>query len=276
MPPHSHQQGNVAPTPKIVHDFDSFTYTRPTYCDLCDKFLWGIVKQGYQCRDCGFNVHKKCLHLVATPCAGYRESGQITGGYFDHSTRSKYSGAVTSDDEDNGFMHIPVEQMPPNRSRSSPSLSALNIDDNLLPEMPHHLHHAHTTKPGPSSSSSSSARPSTSTVRRNKTSNNNTTKAYPGSGSAFSDSEDSASVTTTQTTLIKDLMTNTAINSVSLNKERKEASPPLNLLTTTPRNFTRFVTRLGPVVDLFDAVTDIMTWKDPTKTLVALLGYVII
>lgn len=32
------------------HAFELVTYTRPTYCDHCDKFLWGVIKQGYQCR----------------------------------------------------------------------------------------------------------------------------------------------------------------------------------------------------------------------------------
>jgi hypothetical protein len=124
----------------------------------------------------------------------------------------------------------------------------------------------------------------------NKAFINNSSSTMQSSGSTvmkrtrtgLSDNEDTVSLapttftsnTTTNTTIVQELMANTALTSVALNKERKD--PPLNLLSTTPRNFTRFVSRLGPVVDLFDAVTDIMTWKDPPRTLVALLAYIIL
>ncbi|KAI8895180.1 integral peroxisomal membrane peroxin-domain-containing protein [Globomyces pollinis-pini] len=50
------------------HDFRPATYSRPTYCDLCSNFIWGLTKQGHSCADCGYNTHKKCLGLVMTPC----------------------------------------------------------------------------------------------------------------------------------------------------------------------------------------------------------------
>ncbi|KAI9362953.1 hypothetical protein DFJ73DRAFT_543369 [Zopfochytrium polystomum] len=56
--------------------------------------------------------------------------------------------------------------------------------------------------------------------------------------------------------------------------ELSNQDPPLNLLTTTPRNFTRFVTRLGPVVHALEGTEDILMWRDPARTLVALLGFV--
>ncbi|KAJ3303610.1 RAS guanyl-releasing protein 4 [Kappamyces sp. JEL0829] len=51
-----------------THQFHSVTFTKPTYCDLCNNFIWGVVKQGHSCLDCGFNTHKKCCSLVTSPC----------------------------------------------------------------------------------------------------------------------------------------------------------------------------------------------------------------
>jgi myotubularin-related protein 5/13 len=32
------------------HRFEKFNYTTPTYCDLCNSVLWGIVRTGYRCQ----------------------------------------------------------------------------------------------------------------------------------------------------------------------------------------------------------------------------------
>lgn len=54
----------------IPHTFNLHTYTRPTLCGICKKLLKGLFKQGLQCKDCGFNVHKKCLDRVPKDCVG--------------------------------------------------------------------------------------------------------------------------------------------------------------------------------------------------------------
>ncbi|XP_058254453.1 RAS guanyl-releasing protein 1-like [Hemibagrus wyckioides] len=50
------------------HNFQETTYMRPTFCDNCSGFLWGVIKQGYRCRDCGMNCHKSCKDQVAFEC----------------------------------------------------------------------------------------------------------------------------------------------------------------------------------------------------------------
>ncbi|XP_015720309.1 RAS guanyl-releasing protein 1 isoform X3 [Coturnix japonica] len=32
------------------HNFQETTYLRPTFCDNCAGFLWGVIKQGYRCK----------------------------------------------------------------------------------------------------------------------------------------------------------------------------------------------------------------------------------
>ncbi|XP_056139236.1 RAS guanyl-releasing protein 4 isoform X2 [Lampris incognitus] len=51
-----------------VHNFHETTYKRPTFCDTCGGFLWGVIKQGYQCKDCGLNCHRQCRDLVGMEC----------------------------------------------------------------------------------------------------------------------------------------------------------------------------------------------------------------
>ncbi|KAM4541529.1 RAS guanyl-releasing protein 1-like [Fundulus diaphanus] len=52
----------------FVHNFQETTYMKPTFCDNCSGFLWGVIKQGYKCRDCGMNCHKLCKDQVAFEC----------------------------------------------------------------------------------------------------------------------------------------------------------------------------------------------------------------
>ncbi|XP_073706451.1 RAS guanyl-releasing protein 4 isoform X2 [Garra rufa] len=51
-----------------LHNFHETTYKRPTFCDTCGGFLWGVIKQGYHCKDCGVNCHKHCKDVVGMGC----------------------------------------------------------------------------------------------------------------------------------------------------------------------------------------------------------------
>uniref|UniRef100_A0A5F5PRA4 RAS guanyl-releasing protein 1 n=1 Tax=Equus caballus TaxID=9796 RepID=A0A5F5PRA4_HORSE len=50
------------------HNFQETTYLKPTFCDNCAGFLWGVIKQGYRCKDCGMNCHRQCKDLVVFEC----------------------------------------------------------------------------------------------------------------------------------------------------------------------------------------------------------------
>ncbi|XP_048803618.1 RAS guanyl-releasing protein 1 isoform X4 [Lagopus muta] len=50
------------------HNFQETTYLRPTFCDNCAGFLWGVIKQGFRCKDCGMNCHKQCKDLIVIEC----------------------------------------------------------------------------------------------------------------------------------------------------------------------------------------------------------------
>ncbi|XP_029923040.1 RAS guanyl-releasing protein 4 isoform X1 [Myripristis murdjan] len=60
-----------------VHNFHEITYKRPTFCDTCGGFLWGVNKQGYHCKDCGMNCHRHCRDLVGMECT---KKHKVSGG----------------------------------------------------------------------------------------------------------------------------------------------------------------------------------------------------
>ena len=54
--------------PRKVHQFNVHTYTSPTFCDHCGTLLYGIFKQGQQCKSCLMNIHEKCKGYVPNLC----------------------------------------------------------------------------------------------------------------------------------------------------------------------------------------------------------------
>ncbi|XP_025072536.1 ras guanyl-releasing protein 3 isoform X6 [Alligator sinensis] len=64
--------------PGFIHNFQEMTYLKPTFCEHCAGFLWGIIKQGYKCKDCGANCHKQCRDLLVLACKKFSR-GTSTG-----------------------------------------------------------------------------------------------------------------------------------------------------------------------------------------------------
>mmetsp|Transcript_17041 Transcript_17041/g.47971 ORF Transcript_17041/g.47971 Transcript_17041/m.47971 type:complete len:567 (+) Transcript_17041:123-1823(+) len=58
------------PVTGIEHKFKAHTYYKPTWCELCGDFLWGVVKQGQQCtrKGCKYDAHKHCRKAVPKSC----------------------------------------------------------------------------------------------------------------------------------------------------------------------------------------------------------------
>lgn len=54
------------------HRFERYNFTTPTYCDLCTNVLWGPVKTGMRCMDCGYSCHEKCVDGVPKNCTKYK------------------------------------------------------------------------------------------------------------------------------------------------------------------------------------------------------------
>uniref|UniRef100_A0A3Q4BFC4 Protein kinase C n=1 Tax=Mola mola TaxID=94237 RepID=A0A3Q4BFC4_MOLML len=52
----------------IPHKFNIHNYKVPTFCDHCGSLLWGLMRQGLQCKVCKMNVHRRCETNVAPNC----------------------------------------------------------------------------------------------------------------------------------------------------------------------------------------------------------------
>lgn len=64
---HSRQR-STSSEGSYIHSFETTTYLKPTYCDLCSQFIWGVVAQGVSCTHCQFNCHYKCKAYVKAKC----------------------------------------------------------------------------------------------------------------------------------------------------------------------------------------------------------------
>ncbi|KAF9193140.1 hypothetical protein BGZ51_004112 [Haplosporangium sp. Z 767] len=59
------------------HDFKAASFTIPTSCDYCQSTIWGIAKQGFTCRDCGYNCHSKCEMKVPPNCSNIKGGAKL-------------------------------------------------------------------------------------------------------------------------------------------------------------------------------------------------------
>ncbi|XP_019889492.1 serine/threonine-protein kinase D3 isoform X2 [Ooceraea biroi] len=56
------------------HALTVHSYKVPTFCDFCGEMLFGLVRQGLKCEDCGMNYHKRCVIKVPNNCS--QDAGQ--------------------------------------------------------------------------------------------------------------------------------------------------------------------------------------------------------
>ncbi|KAH3731672.1 phosphoinositide 3-kinase [Pelomyxa schiedti] len=61
----------------VIHDTRQVSLNSPSWCDKCQKFLWGLYNQGNQCRNCTLLLCSDCATLSCrgrtSPCgSGYR------------------------------------------------------------------------------------------------------------------------------------------------------------------------------------------------------------
>ncbi|KJH47064.1 phorbol esters/diacylglycerol binding domain protein, partial [Dictyocaulus viviparus] len=50
------------------HNFRETTFLTPTSCSHCGRLLWGLIRQGWKCKDCGLAVHSDCKANMVAEC----------------------------------------------------------------------------------------------------------------------------------------------------------------------------------------------------------------
>uniref|UniRef100_K7GGE9 Protein kinase C delta type n=1 Tax=Pelodiscus sinensis TaxID=13735 RepID=K7GGE9_PELSI len=79
----------------MPHRFKIYNYMSPTFCDHCGSLLWGLVKQGLKCEECGMNVHHKCQKKVANLCGiNQKLLAEALNQVSQKSTRKSDSGSL--------------------------------------------------------------------------------------------------------------------------------------------------------------------------------------
>uniref|UniRef100_A0A3P8ZIW9 protein kinase C n=1 Tax=Esox lucius TaxID=8010 RepID=A0A3P8ZIW9_ESOLU len=54
------------------HSLAVQSYRTPTFCHHCGEMLWGLVRQGLKCEDCGLDFHKRCALQLPNNCSRAR------------------------------------------------------------------------------------------------------------------------------------------------------------------------------------------------------------
>uniref|UniRef100_H2YN79 Protein kinase C n=1 Tax=Ciona savignyi TaxID=51511 RepID=H2YN79_CIOSA len=60
------------------HELTARFFHQPTFCSVCKDFMWGLNKQGYQCKECGIAMHKKCVACILSKCSRSTERSDTT------------------------------------------------------------------------------------------------------------------------------------------------------------------------------------------------------
>lgn len=97
------------------HRFEKHAFTTPTYCNLCGNLLWGPVRNGLRCIDCGNSYHEKCADSVPKNCTKYKtiEGPQTTMSRNQGDNASVASSANTTS---NDIYKIYDSNVPENRT----------------------------------------------------------------------------------------------------------------------------------------------------------------
>jgi len=69
----------------LPHKFVETHFNKPTFCQFCDGFIWGIAKQGFQCEVCKFAIHKRCLGKFPNKGCGDKLKEPTTEQMFNQS-----------------------------------------------------------------------------------------------------------------------------------------------------------------------------------------------
>ncbi|KAJ8266590.1 hypothetical protein GJAV_G00132250 [Gymnothorax javanicus] len=95
----------------FLHNFHETTYKKPTFCDHCGGLLWGVIKRGYHCRDCGVNCHKHCKDQVGPECM---KRVKVSGSSCPCTPAPNRGKGHSSSSEEDSFVFPPGED-PSNR-----------------------------------------------------------------------------------------------------------------------------------------------------------------
>ncbi|TPX49351.1 hypothetical protein SeLEV6574_g01528 [Synchytrium endobioticum] len=231
-----------------THSFKEATFGKPTFCKTCYKFIWGLVNQGVQCADCGYTAHFDCqanahicpLALKAPP------DGIIASPIVNIAQMLKVDTSHTSNTSN--------KSNPPSPAHS---FSVNGADATLTAKTNANLPSPNQT-PADSPSISKSPLASLKVTPPSPVSNN------------------TQLLSPSDVSIVHGLTSATVKAAMNMESERKAAQPPLNLLTTTPKNFAKFIHRAGVIRAAHEEIMSVLMWENSGKTFMWMIAVIIL
>ncbi|CAI2169167.1 11485_t:CDS:2 [Funneliformis geosporum] len=276
----------------LPHDFEETTFSKPTYCDYCNKILWGLIKQGVCCRVCGYVSHTGCQEFSSKYCRKseapfHSNSDSLAASRSIPSNRVyNFSESIKSEPNIHQNEPIPIQRTRSNHtaSESVPEIkvafdknqneesSSQEQEHNLSGKILRRSNSADSITNYSSKSPKSKVHKSLksyATLSNINSSSKATQFAAPRAAKPISTTKSSF-----DTKVIQDLIVSSVMNISNSSKSQSDsAHPPLNLNTTT-NNFRKFVQKCGFIFELQNAVEDIIMWKNTPNTLLSMVIFV--
>ncbi|VDP05137.1 unnamed protein product [Soboliphyme baturini] len=60
------------------HNFVKCSFTTPEHCHVCNRIIWGVVRQGLKCSVCDFVCHEKCASVNSLTCNRSKGSDSVS------------------------------------------------------------------------------------------------------------------------------------------------------------------------------------------------------
>ncbi|CAF4314213.1 unnamed protein product, partial [Rotaria sp. Silwood2] len=137
---------------EFKHDFHETTYFKPTFCVHCTGLLWGLIKQGWKCKDCGINAHRHCKDQVVMECRQKRQHPVNKQGSVSDSRPSRSSFRIRKTRKQKATQTEDINfSSSTSSSATSESCSSSSDDEqqtiNHDKSIHHHHHQWHLRKP---------------------------------------------------------------------------------------------------------------------------------
>ncbi|UJR28655.1 hypothetical protein I4U23_009885 [Adineta vaga] len=130
---------------EFKHDFHETTYFKPTFCVHCTGLLWGLIKQGWKCKDCGINAHRHCKDQVVMECRQKRSNQVNKQSSMGDSRSGRNSFRIRKTRKQKGTQTEDFN-FSSTTSSSASSESCTSSSDDEPPSLPHHSQSWHMHK----------------------------------------------------------------------------------------------------------------------------------
>ncbi|XP_071175582.1 rho guanine nucleotide exchange factor 11-like isoform X33 [Mytilus edulis] len=118
------------------HQFQLQHYYKVEKCIHCDKVIWGVGYQAYQCQTCDLSVHKACIDELDEPCRKQRGKSKFRN--FRPTSTAEYSPFSSKNRYQHQFSYPPPADKTDTLSPSPNQNTSFNIEPPNDEDKPEH------------------------------------------------------------------------------------------------------------------------------------------